>query len=179
MFPGEKPIVVDLETLGTKPNSGILAIGATTLDYKYTFYRTIKKSSLDFYHFGWSADTMKWWHDQPAHVREEAFNGTTPIRQALREFQDWLYTVCKDKAPLIIGNGAAFDNVILKHAYDKVDLTVPWSYKNDFCYRTLRKVLGDRIKEPEFVGDKHNALSDAIHEAKILNLMLEKLYGKA
>lgn len=178
MFHNEKPIVVDLETLGTKPNSGILAIGATTLDLKYTFYRTIKKSSLDFYHFGWSASTMEWWHKQPVHVREEAFNGTTPIRQALKEFQDWLYVVCKDKEPQLWGNGAAFDNVILKYAYDKVGLTVPWSYKNDMCYRTLRKVLGDRIKDPEFAGDKHNALADAIHEARVLNLMLEKLYGK-
>ena len=179
MFHGEKPIVIDLETLGTKPNSGILAIGATTLDLKYTFYRTIKKSSLDFYRFGNSAETMRWWYAQPSHVREEAFNGNTPIRDALREFQSWLYTVCKDKEPLIVGNGVAFDNIILKNAYEKCDLTVPWTYKNDFCYRTLRKVLGDRIKEPDFEGDKHNALADAIHQAKILNLMLEKLYGKA
>lgn len=178
MFHNEKPIVVDLETLGTKPNSGILAIGATTLDLKYTFYRTIKKSSLDFYGFGYSLDTMKWWNEQPSHVREEAFNGTTQIREALKEFQSWLYVVCKDKDPLIVGNGAAFDNVILKHAYDRLDLSVPWTYKNDFCYRTLRKVLGDRIKEPDFLGDKHNALADAIHEARVLNLMLEKLYGK-
>lgn len=178
MFHGKKPIVVDLETLGTKPNSGIIAIGATTLDYKYTFYRTIKKSSLDFYNFGWSADTMAWWHRQPAHVREEAFNGTSTIRDALQEFQKWLYVVCKDKEAQIWGNGAAFDNVILKNAFTRLDLSVPWSYKDDMCYRTIRTLLGSRIKEPEFVGDKHNALADAIHEAKILNLMLEKLYGK-
>lgn len=178
MFHDLVPIVVDLETLGTKPTSGIIAIGATTLDFKYSFYRTIKKSSLDFYRFGYSLDTMAWWNKQPAHVREEAFNGNTPIRNALLEFSDWLYVVCKTKKPQIWGNGASFDNVILRHAYTHLDITVPWSYKHDMCYRTLRSILGDRIKEPDFVGDKHNALADAVHEAKILNLMLEKLYGK-
>ncbi|EAX3581667.1 3'-5' exoribonuclease, partial [Salmonella enterica] len=68
----------------------------------------------------------------------------------------------------------SFDNVILRHAANKVGLLSPmWNYWNDRDVRTvsaLAKALGLNINNIiKFEGVKHHALYDAIHQAKIVS----------
>ena len=74
------------------------------------------------------------------------------------------------------GNGAAFDNVILAVAYKRAWLPVPWSYKNDRCYRTVA-ALAPEVARPE-VGERHNAADDAEAQARHLIEVLRVL-GRA
>lgn len=63
------------------------------------------------------------------------------------------------------GNGAAFDNPILRDAFENMGIGAPWHFGNDSCLRTLvrmgRMVGIDPKKNLEREGTYHNALDDA------------------
>jgi hypothetical protein len=77
------------------------------------------------------------------------------------------------------GNGANFDNVILRSAYDRAGQTCPWQFWNDSDVRTmvlLGKQLGfDPKRNMPFDGVAHNALADARHQAKYVSAIWQKL----
>lgn len=79
------------------------------------------------------------------------------------------------------GNGAGFDNVLLRQGFELLNIEPPWRHYNDRCFRTLKNLVmtrdgGERPDQtitagkcaPPFEGTKHNALADAIHQAKWL-----------
>ena len=69
------------------------------------------------------------------------------------------------ESPLPVwGNGATFDNVILRNAYQKTGLDCPWPFWQDRCYRTLKNLAPD-IDRPE-LGTLHQALNDATVQAQ-------------
>ena len=73
----------------------------------------------------------------------------------------------QDGERLVWGNGATFDNVILRRAFDDCAIEAPWPFWHD---RDLRTILGlyPEAKAREFEGVKHHALHDARHEARML-----------
>ena len=70
----------------------------------------------------------------------------------------------------IWGNGAAFDNVILRTAYERLGLKAPWNFWDDRCFRTVKALH----PEVEYVksGAAHNALDDAKNQALYLMKVL-------
>ncbi|MCZ8725115.1 3'-5' exoribonuclease, partial [Escherichia albertii] len=63
------------------------------------------------------------------------------------------------------GNGATFDNVILRGAYERAGQICPWAYWNDHDVRTIvtlgRSIGFDPKMDMPFDGERHNALADA------------------
>ena len=81
------------------------------------------------------------------------------------------------------GNGAGFDNVILRSAYVACGLIVPWKHWNDRDVRTIvdlgRTLLGfNPKKEMPFEGVRHCALDDAKHQARYVSAIIQQLAGK-
>jgi hypothetical protein len=75
------------------------------------------------------------------------------------------------------GNGAGFDNVLLKNAFKAVDADEPWKYYNNRCYRTMSGVFKlDDDETPPRVGTYHNALDDAMTQVHRLQAICGK-YG--
>jgi len=68
-------------------------------------------------------------------------------------------------------NGTDFDISIIKDALKQCGFGTPWRYNNVRDYRTLAKLF-PQIQRPTFVGEKHNALADAINQAEHLKLLL-------
>lgn len=155
-------IMLDLETFGNKPYSVIASIGAVSFDSTgilQKFYRKIDVESCVQIGLTIDVSTMLWWLKQSAAAREEVVSGTYSINQALLDFTSF---IGKEKAT-VWGNGAAFDNVLLTCAYEKAQLSVPWSYRNSFCYRTFSRahpILSNIDNK-----NKHNALDDAETQA--------------
>lgn len=77
------------------------------------------------------------------------------------------------------GNGATFDNVILRGAYERAGQVCPWQFWNDHDVRTivtLGRVVGfDPKRDMPFDGVAHNALADARHQAKYVSAIWQKL----
>lgn len=171
-------IMLDLETFGIDPNAAIIAIGAVQFfpeknELGEEFYRNINlQSAVDA---GGLIDpnVVVWWMKQEQAARESLFTDEQEdplihsVHSVLSDFSLWISSL-SDEEPVIWGNGAAFDNVVLRQSYKRISLPEPWSYKNDRCYRTIREMYPD-IKPDEYIGIKHNALDDAKNQA--LHLM--------
>jgi len=174
-----KHIMLDLETLSLKPTAAIVAIGACFFDpfesYVHeddTFYITVAPASSIAAGSHVDGDTIAWWMKQENSVRMSTFHcAPVPLVDALQAFAGFAW---RSQEPVAIwGNGATFDNVVLRSAYEACKLDAPWVYKNDKCYRTLINLIRKETR-PEYVtvGNYHNAKDDAVSQA----LHLQKIY---
>lgn len=166
-----RDVMADIETLGVRPGSVILSIGAVRFDRDTgeispnVFYRVIDRASCHAAGLTEDASTVDWWTSQSEEARavlrwadagDAAF-----LPDALQDFADWM---AAGPSPRLWGCGAAFNNVLLRAAFDAVGLPHPWPFWNDRCFRTLKGLHPGR--EPERQGVYHNALDDALHQAR-------------
>lgn len=174
--PAMTDVMIDLETLSTRPDAAILSIGACyfnleTGEIGNTFHRNI--FMVDAPRTGHiSADTVKWWMKQSDEARLAIANpkNAIDIAMALMELRDF---VPRTNAKFW-SNGATFDLVILRSAFDRCGHIVPWQYWQERDTRTLvdiaeRLTSVNAAKTQTFEGTKHNALADAIHQAKYIS----------
>jgi len=180
-------LMLDLETLGTKSNSVILSIGAVffnpiTSKIGDEFYCVIDRQSC--YNAGLEDDqsTIDWWHEQSNEAREAVFNNLDRISlaNALIDFDSFIRQNANLKTVKVWGNGSGFDNVILNNAYRAINVNPPWSHRNDRDVRTIVDLGRDLGIDPKstmvFEGTKHNALADAIHQAKYLSVIFQHIF---
>lgn len=163
MDSGLKHVMVDIETLGTRPGDTILSIGAVKFDAEglgEEFYTTIDVESSKAAGFRAQKSTLEWWEKQSEEARKAAFKGEFPIDHALIKFNMWLPPV---DFTVMWGNGANFDNALLAAAYRMMKMDTPWRFWNDRCYRTISAVF--MKKRVDRVGTYHNALDDAKTQA--------------
>ena len=159
-------VMLDLETLGKGSRACIISIGAVSFNSDgilSTFYERVDEESCVAAGLEIDASTVMWWMKQSDAARA-ALTGTAgmSLTHALARFTMW----CPEETA-VWGNGATFDNVILSNAYEAVNLKKPWPYWGDRCYRTV-KALHPDVKADPFAGTAHNALDDAIHQARHL-----------
>lgn len=180
-------IMLDLETLGTAPGSVVVTIGACFFgggEIGPTFYERIDIKDSQAHGLKIDTDTILWWFKQNEEARLEMTKQGESLSRILSRFGDWIqegmaksYKGAMSAADLtdfkkylktvtIWGNGAAFDNTLLSAVYSAAGHVRPWSYSNDRCYRTLKSLFPqvELVRE----GTYHNALSDAISQAKHL-----------
>lgn len=165
-------IILDLETLGTTPGCGIIAIGAVSLDLQHRFYEKIRPASNKSYRLITDSGTLKWWDRQSPAARDESFSGTKNLDVVLKEFSTWFLSLSPIPTDIRVwGNGADFDVPILRVAYKETNLTWPIGVFSGRCYRTMRESF-PHIKKGKFIGEKHTAIADARHQAEHLNELL-------
>jgi len=162
-------IMTDLETMGNRPDAAIIAIGGVefSLDTKTIgreFYEVVDLDSAMKAGGTVDASTILWWMQQSDEARAAFKRPGKDIDFVLRLFKAWVQSAGEDVP--VWGNGVAFDNVILRSAYDRLGLTAPWSFRNDRCFRTVRAMY-PKI-DRSYQGTAHNALDDAKSQAVYL-----------
>ncbi|HBX0883794.1 TPA: 3'-5' exoribonuclease [Klebsiella pneumoniae] len=180
-------VMVDLETMGKKHNAPIVAIGAVVFDpatgsIGESFYKVVcLESSVN-----WGAvidpSTVIWWLKQSSEARSAIVNDDAiPLLDALLQFREFVSdnVAGGSKKAQVWGNGASFDNSILRSSYDCIAEDYPWEYWNDRDVRTVVE-LGQAIGfDPKttipFEGDRHNALADAIHQARYVSAIWQRI----
>ncbi|WP_432795130.1 3'-5' exoribonuclease [Klebsiella quasipneumoniae] len=180
-------VMVDLETMGKKHNAPIVAIGAVVFDpatgsIGESFYKVVcLESSVN-----WGAvidpSTVIWWLKQSSEARSAIVNDDAiPLLDALLQFREFVSdnVAGGSKKAQVWGNGASFDNSILRSSYDCIAEDYPWEYWNDRDVRTMVE-LGQAIGfDPKttipFEGDRHNALADAIHQARYISAIWQRI----
>ncbi|MFS6936166.1 3'-5' exonuclease [Klebsiella oxytoca] len=179
-------LMVDLETMGNKPAAPIVTIGAVffdpqTGDLGAEFYVAVNLASAMDQGATPDGDTILWWLKQSSEARAAiCTDDTKHIAEALSELSSFISRNSDNPRYLKVwGNGANFDNVILRSAYDRAGQTCPWQFWNDSDVRTmvlLGKKLGfDPKRNMPFDGVAHNALADARHQAKYISAIWQKL----
>jgi len=177
-------IMLDLETLGTGPNGAIVAIGAVAFNaraddtpraYQPFYMQVDAQSSIDA---GLRVDgsTITWWMKQSDAARQQTFGGDykVPLHVALESFN--LFVKAQSGDISVWGNGATFDNVIIRTAYNALKIAPAWHYRDDKCYRTVVNLL-PKNRRPEYVrqGVHHNAADDALTQALYLKAVFREL----
>lgn len=157
-------ISIDIETLGTKPGSVVLSVGAVAFDRDTgemgkEFYMPIALS--DAMAAGLTIDpaTLQWWMDQRAEVREAAFQGLNVMTFVLGELSLFVQEICPE---FLWAKPPSFDVVLLESAYASVRRAVPWTYRQPRDCRTLFHLTG--AEQPAY-GMEHHALDDAKAQA--------------
>lgn len=167
-------VMLDLETLGTRPGDAIISIGAVLFDPQTRSIGPMFRANLDIEQvvasgFGVTGSTIKFWFNQTDKARKQALEHPLNMHAALMGLAEALtnYEGGVNKSMKVWGNGASFDNVLLREMYTRLGLEPPWAYYNDRCFRTLKHEYDPKGElEPVFEGERHNALTDALHQAK-------------
>lgn len=172
------PVMHDLETLGTRPTSAILSLGACKFDpdtmaITDTFHEVISRESCMEYGLTWDQSTIDWWESQTAEAKAASYSNPNgrDLKLVLLEYKDFV-----SSGTTVWGNDSDFDNVIMANAYHCTNVDLPWKFWNNRCYRTMKNMF-PTIKMGKRSGTHHNALDDAINQATHLMKILAHMRG--
>lgn len=170
-------VMLDLETLGTRPDTVIMTLGAVKFDpfdperepgpgiylrmdieEQLTLGRTVDDS------------TIVWWAQQDPRVRAEAWEDgdRSSIQELKQELNRFLVGVGD-----IWCQGPVFDIAILEDLYRSQKWGFPWYFWQISDSRTLFKVHGDPRQKGR--DQAHNALLDCVYQAQAVQSIYHKL----
>lgn len=180
-YPSLRPrrdIMFDLETLGKRAGCAVLSIGAVAFDpyarfdgqhqaisLENQFFAKISLESCEQAGLFVDLGTKAWWEDQSQEAYDNAFGGTTPLKEALEAFSNWLWEICgrntEGEAHCDVwSHGEDFDQPILNHAFATVGMKKPWPYNGGRDTRTALEMGGVTYK-----GVSHMAVKDSMDQA--------------
>lgn len=180
-------IMMDIETTGIRPGCRVLSIGLAvfyvvngecTIGNTTTIYPSLTDQvGID------DPGTLQWWSTQSPEARnvfaDNHINGVSVgkafelFKEFIQNAVDWhksLNDGAEKVNACIWGNGATFDNSIVQHMFEAKGYPVPWNTFGDRCYRTAFNMLGRPSLTRD--GTHHNALDDAIYQARCLTSAL-------
>jgi hypothetical protein len=164
-------LMIDLETLSTRADAAILAIGAVEFDpwtpglVRGQFYTVVDLGSSIANGLKVDGGTFDWWLQQSDEARAAIYKveNKQPIHNALISLGEFILT----RRPTIVWcHGLNFDIPVLQTAYRNAGMKHPWKYNAVRDTRTLYEVTGVWPKSDSYPQlTAHNALSDAIRQA--------------
>lgn len=179
-------VMVDLETLSTKPNATILTFAAMKFDphndarsaskekifnSQYSFYRRIDPESCT--NLGGHIDegTLEWWSKQDDAVKQEAFaeDDRHDIRDVLVDFHHWY-----KGSEAVWSNGSIFDVMILEYYNSQLSRGNPWKFWEIKDCRTIYGLCDAEL--PDLKEDAHHALMDCWKQLVGVQNCYRKLY---
>src|SRR5271165_590482 len=152
-------VMLDLETWGVSPGAAIASIGAVKFDPNgggicpwqppgeqsfdapaEAFHQAIEMEDAVRYGLRLEPGTMQFWLNPERAAARAALDALPKVNldEALLGFNAWLDNDEGDT--LIWGNGANFDNVLLRTAYQVTRIDCPWRYHDDRCFRTIKNL---------------------------------------
>ncbi|HIB5887221.1 TPA: 3'-5' exoribonuclease domain-containing protein, partial [Escherichia coli] len=174
-------LMIDLETMGKNPDAPIISIGAIFFDPQTGDMGPEFSKTIDLETAGGiiDRDTIKWWLKQSREAQSAILTDEIPLDDALLQLREFIDENSGEFFVQVWGNGANFDNVILRRSYERQGIPCPWRYTNDRDVRTM-VALGlvmdfDARNVITFEGERHNALHDARYQAKYVSAIWQKL----
>ena len=174
-------LMIDLETMGKNPDSPIISIGAIFFDPQTGEMGPEFNKTIDLETAGGviDRDAIKWWLKQSREAQSAILTDEIPLDDALLQLREFIAENSGELFVQVWGNGANFNNVILRRSYERQGIPCPWRYYNDRDVRTiieLGKSIDFDARTPiQFEGIRHNALDDARHQAKYVSAIWQKL----
>lgn len=169
---------IDLETLDTTPTAVVLSVGVALFN-PYApegtptgHYWVVDTADQLAQGRTTSQATLDWWQGQSPEARQVL---TAPDRTPAREVMEGVALIVNsDEIEHVWANGPDFDCVILRSLFDTYGLE--WPFWKNRCHRTMKQLrLPEGVVLPERAGTHHNALDDAIHQARVLTTITNAL----
>ncbi|EOJ4336340.1 3'-5' exoribonuclease [Escherichia coli] len=174
-------LMIDLETMGKNPDAPINALAGKFFDPATGEMGPEFSKTIDLETAGGviDRDTIKWWLKQSREAQSAILTDEIPLDDALLQLREFIDENSGEFFVQVWGNGANFDNVILRRSYERQGIPCPWRYTNDRDVRTMI-ALGlvmdfDARSVITFEGERHNALHDARYQAKYVSAIWQKL----
>ena len=174
-------LMIDLETMGKNPDAPIISIGAIFFDPQTGDMGPEFSKTIDLETAGGviDRDTIKWWLKQSREAQSAIMTDEIPLDDALLQLREFIDENSGEFFVQVWGNGANFDNTILRRSYERQGIPCPWRYYNDRDVRTIvelgKAIDFDARMDIPFEGERHNALDDARHQAKYVSAIWQKL----
>jgi hypothetical protein len=159
-----RDLMIDLETLSTRPDAMVIAIGAVGFGPEglgQEFYAAIRPGTA-MGHI--DERTVAWWMGQSNEARSvfrEDNTDSLSLAAALQAFGAFVRSFGPDLR--IWGHGSSFDLPIIESAFRACGHPLPWGHRAARDTRTIFDLTGTKVVMPETA--KHNALSDARAQA--------------
>lgn len=182
-------LMVDIEALGTGSDAIILSVGIVLFDVfgEPGSFEACWHEPIDLADQGGrraDIDTIMWWLSQgeAGAAMTQLRKDRTPvsITDLMIEFSQLRNG--EEASGLVWANAPTYDLVILRHAFSHNlrEMRVPWSFRDERCFRTLFQEFGDLVTDPEVVidGVKHDALYDAKRQAAKVQQIYRALHVK-
>jgi hypothetical protein len=166
-------LMIDFETLGQTPTTTVISLGAVFFNQETgelgpTFYMAfdidgqIKKGrTID-------GDTLKWWMSQSGAAKKVFNEKAKPAQEVLELFAKWVLSQNSISKINPWGNGSSFDISIIEDLFRMYGIKCPWLFYNVYDLRTFRRYIANGAKVDKSAGVNHNALDDAINQAKFV-----------
>ncbi|NYY02620.1 exodeoxyribonuclease VIII [Escherichia coli] len=174
-------LMIDLETMGKNPDAPIISIGAIFFDPQTGDMGPEFSKTIDLETAGGviDRDTIKRWLKQSREAQSAIMTDEIPLDDALLQLREFIDENSGEFFVQVWGNGANFDNTILRRSYERQGIPCPWRYYNDRDVRTiveLGKAIDFDVRTAiPFEGERHNALDDARYQAKYVSAIWKKL----
>ncbi|EIH5176724.1 3'-5' exoribonuclease, partial [Escherichia coli] len=174
-------LMIDLETMGKNPDAPIISIGTIFFDPQTGDMGPEFSKTIDLETAGGviDRDTIKWWLKQSREAQSAIMTDEIPLDDALLQLREFIDENSGEFFVHVWGNGANFDNTILRRSYERQGIPCPWRYYNDRDVRTIvelgKAIDFDARTAIPFEGERHNALVDARYQAKYVSAIWQKL----
>lgn len=171
----KKAAMTDIETLSSHPDAAVIAIGLCLFDETQILdsCEILIDPRLAPGHR--DPDTWKWWNEQDPEVFEKMMSGVltpwTACEIMAERISEW-----NPKA--LWANPPSFDVVILRHLFRLYHIDFPVHFTKERDFRTMRKFADEldiNYREPYEMRSAHDAVDDAVCQAKALQIILRDL----
>ncbi|EFA4266280.1 exonuclease, partial [Escherichia coli O145:H25] len=174
-------LMIDLKTMGKNPDAPIISIGAIFFDPQTGDMGPEFSKTIDLETAGGviDRDVIKRWLKQSPEAQSAIMTDEIPLDDALLQLREFIDENSGEFFVQVWGNGANFDNTILRRSYERQGIPCPWRYYNDRDVRTIvelgKAIDFDARTAIPFEGERHNALDDARYQAKYVSVIWQKL----
>ena len=169
-------VMIDIETLALSNDAAVIAVGACAFDandvggkFEVLLNPVLSPGRRD-------EETLEWWRRQPAEVLERMTGGLATPREACEGLA--AFVLSQGPPAKIWANSPSFDCVVLRTLFGVVGASVPWSFRDELDYRTLRAMYRSHpsyddaaIESIRADRTAHDALSDAVCQARTVQLI--------
>lgn len=169
-----KHVMLDLETFGTKHGCVVRSVGAVVfeLDRPWLgeeFYMNIDHQSCLDVGLHVDPNTEKWWSEREQAAQDAIMVDPKPLLHAVEEFQRFWH---RNGLECVWAQGANFDPGIWEAASQAIGKSAPWKFYNVRDTRTVYDIAGFNVYRIKRDGTYHNALDDAKHQVKLVQMSL-------
>lgn len=143
-------VMVDLETLGNRPDATIFQIAASAFDITNgdIIADFEQKADLSLGDTPLTVDpsTISWWlRTNPRLFARLISEGTVSTEELLRKFHEWLSNLSKEYDVRLWGNGILFDNNFIRTQFEALGLYYPINYNRDRDVRTILELAANKL----------------------------------
>lgn len=174
-------VMLDIETFGTKPGAVIRSIGLVQFspeadELGKTLYLNLDKQQQLDKGAHVCPNTEAWWERQSKSAKSQLETNIYGVGLALEIVIAFIKGA---KIKFVWSHGSSFDTVLLENLFDRFGYKTPWLYYNTRDTRTIFDLAKFKCTDMPREGTAHNALDDAIHQAKVIQKCYRLIKGES